>query len=57
MMISYDKSVHDSVRQEYSYIFKLNMWIISIALKKLFDKINHDILIYNLSNKVSGKDI
>ena len=43
---------HDAVREARSYIKQGYRWVIDIDLEKFFDKVNHDKLMRNLSQRV-----
>lgn len=46
------RRAHDAVRQAQSYIQAGNEWVVDVDLEKFFDRVNHDVLMGKLQNRI-----
>ena len=51
------RSQHQAIKQSLEYINQGYKWVVDIDLEKLFDKVNHDILIDRLSRRIEDKRV
>ena len=51
------RNAHQAVRQAKEYIAQGYEWVVDIDLEKCFDRINHDILMGRLAQRISDKRI
>lgn len=49
------KSAHDAVRRAEELINEGNVYVVELDLENFFDKVNHDRLMYHLSERISDK--
>ena len=51
------KSAHQAVRQAQCFVQQGKDWVIDIDIEAFFDEVNHDILLYQISQKVTDKRV
>jgi RNA-directed DNA polymerase len=49
------RSAHQAVAQAQSYVAEGYDWVVDLDLEKFFDRVNHDILMDRVANRVSDK--
>lgn len=50
-----NKSAHDAIQKAKQHINQGYRWVVDIDLEKFFDRVNHDILMRKLSEKIKDK--
>lgn len=51
------RGAKDAIQKDETYINDGYRWVVDIDLEKLFDKVNHDILMYKLSRDMKDKRV
>jgi len=51
------RSAHQAVALAQTYIAEGRLWVVDLDLEKFFDRVNHDILMSRLANKVSDRRV
>jgi len=51
------RSAHQAVRQVREYALQGNSWAVDVDLEKFFDKVDHDLLMQKLSNRIRDKRV
>ncbi len=49
------RSAHDAVREAERYIREGRRWVVDVDLEKFFDRVNHDVLMGKLSERIEDK--
>jgi group II intron reverse transcriptase/maturase len=49
------RRAHDAVREAQSYIQAGRRWVVDVDLEKFFDRVNHDVLMGKLENRVGDR--
>ena len=49
------RRAHDAVRKAQQYIQSGRRWVVDVDLEKFFDRVNHDVLLGKLSNRISDR--
>ena len=49
------RRAHDAVRKAQQYIQGGKRWVVDVDLEKFFDRVNHDVLMGKLSNRVADR--
>jgi group II intron reverse transcriptase/maturase len=49
------RRAHDAVRKAQQYIQDGNRWVADVDLEKFFDRVNHDVLMGKLQNRIEDK--
>jgi group II intron reverse transcriptase/maturase len=49
------RKAHDAVREAQSYIQAGRRWVVDVDLEKFFDRVNHDVLMGKLENRVGDR--
>ena len=49
------RSVHQAVAQAHAYIAEGYQWVVDIDLEKFFDRVNHDLLLARVAERVADK--
>ena len=49
------RRAHDAVREAQRYIQDGRRWVVDVDLEKFFDRVNHDVLMGKLSNRIDDK--
>jgi RNA-directed DNA polymerase len=51
------RRAHDAVRKAQQYIQQGRRWVVDVDLEKFFDRVNHDVLMGKLSNRIADRRI
>ena len=51
----FGKSAHDAIKQAHQFQKQGNIYVVDFDLEKFFDRVNHDILMSKIANKVDDK--
>jgi len=49
------RRAHDAVRKAQQYIQSGKRWVVDVDLEKFFDRVNHDVLMGKLSNRIADR--
>jgi RNA-directed DNA polymerase len=49
------RRAHDAVREAQQYIQGGKRWVVDVDLEKFFDRVNHDVLMGKLSNRIADR--
>ena len=49
------RRAHDAVREAQQYIQGGRRWVVDVDLEKFFDRVNHDVLMGKLSNRITDR--
>ena len=49
------RRAHDGVREAQSYIQEGRRWVVDVDLEKFFDRVNHDVLMGKLENRIGDR--
>ena len=49
------RGAHDAVREARRYIGEGRRWVVDVDLEKFFDRVNHDVLIGKLENRINDR--
>ena len=49
------RGAHDAVREAQKYIQEGRRWVVDVDLEKFFDRVNHDVLMGKLDNRVGDR--
>jgi RNA-directed DNA polymerase len=49
------RRAHDAVRQAQRYIQEGRRWVVDVDLEKFFDRVNHDVLMGKLENRIGDR--
>lgn len=49
------RRAHDAVREAQQYIQSGRRWVVDVDLEKFFDRVNHDVLMGRLENKIGDR--
>lgn len=49
------RRAHDAVREAQRYIREGRRWVVDVDLEKFFDRVNHDVLIGKLQNRIGDR--
>ena len=50
-------SAHDAVKQAQAFVQQGKSWVVDIDIRAFFDEVNHDLLLYQISRKVTDKQV
>jgi RNA-directed DNA polymerase len=51
------RRAHDAVRKAHQYIRDGRRWVVDVDLEKFFDRVNHDVLMGKLQNRISDQRV
>ncbi|MGH7581830.1 MAG: group II intron reverse transcriptase/maturase [Gemmatimonadales bacterium] len=51
------RRAHDAVRQAQQYIQEGRRWVVDVDLEKFFDRVNHDVLMGKLHNRIADRRV
>ena len=51
------RRAHDAVRQAQQYIQEGRHWVVDVDLEKFFDRVNHDVLLGKLGNRIADRRV
>lgn len=51
------RRAHDAVREAQQYIQAGNRWVVDVDLEKFFDRVNHDVLMGKLQNRIGDQRV
>jgi len=51
------RRAHDAVRQAQRYIQEGRRWVVDVDLEKFFDRVNHDVLMGKLHNRIGDRRV
>lgn len=51
------RRAHDAVRKAQSYIQAGRRWVVDVDLEKFFDRVNHDVLMGKLENRIGDRRV
>ena len=51
------RRAHDAVREAQRYVQAGRRWVVDVDLKSFFDRVNHDVLMGMLSNRIADKTV
>jgi len=51
------RRAHDAVREAQRYIQEGRRWVVDVDLEKFFDRVNHDVLMGKLENRVADRRV
>lgn len=49
------RRAHDAVRQAQRYVQSGRRWVVDVDLEKFFDRVNHDVLMVRLANRIEDR--
>jgi group II intron reverse transcriptase/maturase len=49
------RSAHDAVREAHRHVWKGLHWVVDVDLEQFFDRVNHDVLMRKLSERIEDK--
>jgi RNA-directed DNA polymerase len=49
------RSAHQAVRAAQQYVQEGRRWVVDVDLEKFFDRVNHDVLMGKLENRIGGR--
>ncbi|WP_434042990.1 MULTISPECIES: group II intron reverse transcriptase/maturase [Sorangium] len=51
------RSAHDAVREAQRYVQQGRRWVVDVDLEKFFDRVNHDVLMGRLANRIEDRRV